>query len=83
MKLYLLQDASGAKLPITDFPSALLSSRSGLFNFMHLYACRQFGREGRDFRIIAQPQCLVPLRVEQLVRTPSGEMEYGQSLVIE
>lgn len=86
MTLYLLQDASGNKLPVCECPSSLLSTRAGLTNFLRLHAGRVFGgREGRDWRVCpAERNCLVPLTVNQLVPIGhAGHMEYGQQLVIE
>lgn len=89
MKLVLLQDTNGAELEICDCPSSLLSSRTGLSNFLRLHAGRVFGgREGRDWRVCEQRQCLVPLTVNQLVPCKDGVgamtgcMDYGQQLVI-
>lgn len=84
MKLILLQTPE-SRLEIADCPASLLSSRTGLENFLRLYAGRVFGgREGRDWRICVKDKNLVPLSVNQLVPTgPSGNMEYGQQLVIE
>lgn len=87
MKLILLQTPE-SRLEIADFPSALLTSRKGLENFLKLYAGRVFGgREGRDWKICAREvnaNCLVPLTVNQLVPSgPNGQIDYGQQLVIE
>lgn len=87
MKLYLLQNVQGDRLPICDFPGSLLSSRTGLSNFLRLHASRVFGgSEGKDWRVCSSfgRTDLVPLTVNQLVRCgPDGHVEYGQQLVIE
>lgn len=93
MKLYHLSIIGGFtnELEICDCPKTLLSSRTGLTNFLRLHAGRVFGgREGRDWRICADDRALVPLSVNQLVPVKPGDgpgaltgcMEYGDQLII-
>ena len=83
MKLILLEDVNGKRREICELPSNLLSSRSGLVNFFRLHAERVFGgREGTNWRICVQPQCLCPVSVNQIIWNESySEMDYGMQLV--
>lgn len=82
-------DGNMQETEICRCPDSLISSRSGLINFFKLYAGREFGgREGRDWRIMSDPRCLVPVYVNQLVPCKAGAgamagaMEYGESLIV-
>ena len=80
MDLVLLIDTEGQRRKVAECPPSLLSSRAGLENFLRLHATRQFGPKGsgiqgrRNWRIVEQIRCLVPLYV-------SGPN--GQCLVVE
>lgn len=85
MKLYQLQTINGNsyETEIADCPKSLLSSRTGLQNFLRLYASRIFGTEGKHWRICCDDRCIVPLSVNQLVpHGPGSQMEYGDQLIV-